>query len=395
MKQPATARIAAFLFSSGKFPALLLALLLNGLLLPLPGHAAGSPKIVVTQAGALPKSGRVVIRSGLAWLDESAPAFQRLAADFSRELTARGLTMVAVAPSALEAMPKTPLPTSPKTQAPPLPSRPQAKGNASGDLEAEGKALELGRSGKLPKLTLRGYATPSKDADLPQSVKSVAPPDVTKALYARSQEVGHPVVNSFAIPGRMPKELAADAEIADYAVIIRFASVRAWAAAPDGSHFGPPGVLVAASSIRGSGSLGFGPPASPSASGQSTYGTPGGYVRGYEGASPNDFWHRDNDFYQRDYMFKHGPQPNYATPPSGLSPSRDVPPGAAPLPGRGHGPSIAGWQLLLLDAYDLAPMRTGKKPKHIWQASVRRPEDEKKLADALPEMARAVFAEQR
>lgn len=365
------------------------------LFLPGTAHAADAPAIIATQAGTLPTSGRVVIRSGLAWLDESAPVFQRLAADFSRELTSRGLAVVAVSPSALQPMPNTPLPASPRTEAPLLPSRIQSKGNAPADLGAGGKAMELGRSGRLPKLILRGYDTPSEDADLPQSIKSVTPPDVARALYARSQQAGHPVVNSFAIPGRLPMELSADAEIADYAIIIRFASVRAWAAAPDPMHFGPPGVLVAASTIMGTGSLGFGAPAAPWPPGQSTYGTPGGYVRGYEGSARDDIWHRDGDFYQRDYMFKHGPQPNYATPPSGLSPGRDVSPGAAPLPGRIRGAAIAGWQFLLLDAYDLAPMRAGKKPKRLWQAGVRRPEDGKELAEALPEMARAIFAGQR
>lgn len=390
-----------------------------------PGTAeAAQPDTHIEQNGELPKQGRAVIRSGMAWMDETAPTFQRIAGAFSQELASRGLVLVTVRPSALEPMPKTPLPNKQAAKtAPTVRPKQRDKGIAEGD--AAQKAQELGKSGKLPPLKLRTYAAPDKDTDLPESVRSIAAPDVTRALYARSQQAGKPVVQSFAIPGRIPKELAEDARKADYAFVVRFAAVRTWAAAPDAapcvaSAFGwwdslhldqqlhavvahpvpgafGPGVLVAASTIGGTGRLGFGAPTQGTPPGQSTYGTPSGYARGYEGPSgPGDFWHRDNDFYQRDYQFKNGPQPQYATPPTGLSGSvtgkgqRGF--GAQTLPGRGHGPSVIGWHLLMLDCFDLAPVRAGNKPAPIWQAVIRSPGDTDDFNKSLPKMIRAIFA---
>ncbi len=343
----------------------------------------------VQQTGELPRTGRVVIRSGMAWLDETSVVYQRVSAALAKELTARGLTVVSVKASALEPMPKTPLPN----RQPARDRKPRTPKGGPAEEEAAQKASELGKTGKLPKLALRGYSMPESDADLPDSVRSITSPDVTRALYARSQQQGKPQVGSFAIPGRLPRELADDAAIAGYAIIIRFAAVQAWAEAPGPFPYGP-GVLVAASSIGGTGALGFGTPAQPAPPGN-TYGTPGGYARGYEGSAPNDFWHRDSDFYQRDYQFKYGPQPNYATPPSGLSGGgsgrarRGF--GVAPLPGRGQVSSI-GWNFLLLDCFDLAPVRSGKNPVRIWQASLRAPGDADSLGTTLPKMIPAIFA---
>ncbi|MCC8194700.1 MAG: hypothetical protein LIP28_08660 [Deltaproteobacteria bacterium] len=353
---------------------------------------AANDETQIAQSGALPKQGRVVLRSGMAWLDETAPVFYRFSAAFAKELKDRGLTVVTVKASALDPMPKTPIPN--KRAAGELSGRSPAreKGPAEGD--AARAASEMGKTGRLPKLKLRSYATPERDEDLSESVRAITSPDVTRALYARSQQVGKPVVSSFAIPGRIPKELADDAKIADYAIVIRFAAVQAWAAAPETFPFGP-GVLVAASTIGGTGSLGFGAPAQPAPPGRDTYGTPGGYARGYEGWGRNDFWNRDSDFRQRDYQFKHGPPPAYATPPSGLSGSgggtqqRGF--GVGNLPGRAHVSNI-GWHLLIMDGFDLAPVRDGKEPAQIWQAVIRTPGDADSLANSLPKMIRAVFA---
>ncbi|MDR3073165.1 MAG: hypothetical protein LBV01_00395, partial [Deltaproteobacteria bacterium] len=103
-------------------------------------------------------------------------------------------------------------------------------------------------------------------------------------------------------------------------------------------------------------------------------------------------WHRDSDFYQRDYLFKHGPPPQYATPPSELSSPRGFPAGMQPLPGRGRA-LVAGWHLLLLDAYDLLPVRDGGDPKRIWTAEIRLPDDGLSLDAALARMVRVIFAE--
>jgi hypothetical protein len=328
----------------------------------------------------------------MAWLDETSPAFHRLSSAFAKELRSRGLTVVPVKASSLETMPKTPLPN--KQPARGGPRRPIAIDSGPSEETAADKASELGKSGQLPKLKLRTYATPDRDADLSESVRSITAPDVTRALYARSQQAGKPVVQSFAIPGRLPRELTDDAQIADYAIVIRFAAVQSWAVAPETPPFAP-GVMVAASTISGTSALGFGPSPTPAQSGQSTYGTPGGYARGYEGWGPNDFWHRDSDFRQRDYQFKHGPPPQYATPPSGLSGSqkpaqqRDF--GVGNLPGRGQASSI-GWHLILMDGFDLAPAREGKAPARIWQASVRAPGEPDNLMDSLPKMIPAIFA---
>lgn len=372
--------------------------LLAAAALVFPGAVAAAKKVEIQtqQSGALPQKGRFVLRSGMQWLNETAPMFYKVSSELAKELTELGLTRVTVGASALDPMPNTPLPNKSKAQTSRPPTPAPDKGPA--EEEASQKAADLGKSGKLPKLKLRTYQTPDKDTDLPESVRLVASPDVTRALYAKSQQTGTPVVQNFAIPGRIPKELADDAKVADYAFVIRFAAVRSWASAPEQTPFaGPPGVLVAASTVGGTSRLGFGTPAQPSPPGRDTYGTPGGYVRGYEGSSAGDFWHRDNDFYQRDYQFKHGPQPNYATPPSGLSPhsggtGRGF--GVAPLPGGEHGVSNVGWHFLLVDCFDLAPAREGKKPAIVWQAAVRAPGADEDLGTALPKMARAAVAVQ-
>jgi hypothetical protein len=328
----------------------------------------------------------------MAWLDETAPVFQKLSAAFAKELTHRGLTVVPVRASALEPMPKTPAPNK-RAAMDATGLGPAAPAGGPTEGEAAQRASELGKTGKLPKLNLRGYAAPDRDADLSESVRAIAAPDVGRALYARSQQAGKPVVGTFAIPGRIPGEIESDAAIADYAIIIRFAAVRTWAETPGSPPLGP-GVLMAASSIGGAGRLGFGIPAQPSPPGGSAYGTQGGYARGYEGFAPNDFWHRDSDFHQRDYLFKYGPQPNYATPPSGLSPGRPRGFGVGNLPG-GYRVSNIGWHFLLMDGFDLAPVRKGEKPARFWQAAIRAPGDPDGLDASLSRMMRAVFAAKR
>lgn len=355
-------------------------------------HASAADPGAVRTSGSLPVNGTVVIRSGLAWLNESSPVFRKVCVVLARELKARGLTVVSVTPSKLLPMPETTLP--PKKNA--VPERPSARNDAAGS-EAAQKAGELAHKGKLPQLKLRGYSIPEKDSDLPPQVVAIAPPDVTRGLFARSQVQGRPEVTSFAVPGRLPEELAADAEIAEYAVIVTFAAVRASAARQEGDALfpgGPPGVAVAAATVQGVGRLGFGT-STPSSSGKSAYGTPGGFVRGYESpAGPNDPWHRDYDFYQRDYQFKHGPEPQYAKPPKDFAPTSRTAPRQALPPVRFDSGRIAahGWYLLLLDGFNLVPMREGKKPERIWWAASRLPAEDESLETALPKLARAVFA---
>lgn len=371
----------------------------------IPAFAANAQSADISRTGAFPKRGTIVIRSGLSWMNETAPAFQAVARELQRELASLGLTVAPYAkPSKLEAMPETPLPpnTANPSKAgekmPPAPLKGAAALSPSDEIARE-KTESLAKDGKLPQLKLRSYGTPRRDADLPQSVKNVRPPDVSRAMYARSQEQGLPVVHTFAVPGRIPEELESDAAYADYALVVRFASVRSWGAAPERfmNPSGPlAGTLVAAAGITGSGALGYGPPASPSSSAPpSTYGTPGGYVRGYEGSAPTDFWGRDRDFFQRDYQFKHGAPPQYATPPKGLStPPRRGGPASPDFStfGEIRTPSISEWILLHMDCYDLAPVRNGQKPTLIWSGSARKPAQGEPLANDAASLARAVFA---
>ena len=383
----------------GHVLALAVTLVIAVTLLPSPASAASAADVCRT--GSLPRQGKIIIRSGLAWMSETAPAFQTMARGVEKELSSLGLTVVPYAkPSKLDKMPETPLQPSGARSAQPDLSKPVSpKSSGVSGETAQKKVDALSKDGKLPKLKLRSYSTPMQDADLPQSVKNVRPPDVSRAMYAKSQELGRPVVQNFAIPGRVPAELESDAEYADYALVVRFASVRSWGAllrrtVPEqyASFMGAPGYLVAAAP------LGYGPPASPSSSAPpNTYGTPGGFIRGYEGSAPNDFWGRDRDYFQRDYMLKHGEKPQYATPPKGLSPNRtDVSgmPGApddARFGGR-HTLNIDEWILIFIECYDLAPARNGQKPALIWNVSARKPVQGESFAKGVETLARAALS---
>ncbi len=368
---------------------------------PPPGHTAPARKStdpVTREGGTFPDEGRIVIRSGLSWLNENAPVFGPLAKELAITFKIKGLTLVSVPPTVIEAMPSTPLPADADILASPAPRGKKAAPMPAPDSSTQARAAELAREGKLPKLKLREYSAPSRDADLPGSVRAVRPPDVERALFALSQQKGIPIVRSHvAIPGRLPAELTKDAAVADYALVARFALMQPPASVSDSGMIG----FAAAGGglgIGGTGSLGFGPPPSPGASAPpGGYGTPGGYVRGYENpAGPNDIWHRDSDFFRRDYMQNVSPPPPSARPPAGLSPSVDgypAQPGPG-LPGRGGHVvrPVESWYLLQMECFDLRPVRQNKKPVMVWRSSAQMPAGDKKLASALPEMARAIFA---
>jgi hypothetical protein len=95
----------------------------------------------------------------------------------------------------------------------------------------------------------------------------------------------------------------------------------------------PPLPVVAAGSVRGVGTLGYGSSARPAPPPPAYGGTPGDYARGYEGLSPahGDPWHRESDFKARDYLMRHGPQPDLAAPPRGSAP---------PLPAESRFPTL-------------------------------------------------------
>ncbi len=388
---------ARFLPLRSGLAAGLLVMALIVLLFPLSACAASrkTPEIQTHEGGSFPAEGRVTIRSGLSWLNEAAPVFAPLGKELAAQLKAKGMIVVEVPTTVSEPMPVTELPANADALSSPAPRMAKGAAPASG-ASTRDRAAELAREGKLPQLKLREYATPHKDADLPQSVRSIAPPDAQRALFALSQQKGVPIVRTLAvIPGRAPPELTHDAAVADYALVVRFALMEPYVVSSLEQ-----GIAGAAMGFGGSGALGFGPPSSPGASAPpGGYGTPGGYVRGYENPSgPSDPWGRDHDFYQRDYMMKNSPPPPVAEPPSGLSGPMDGVPGGGLPPserGRGGGYVTTGretWHLLQIECYDLASAKNGKKPVIVWRAYAQQLAGEKPLASALPELAKAIFA---
>lgn len=389
------------------FRFFLLCFVLLGVCGALPA-GAGERAVQTRGFGELPVRGRVVIRTGLAWLGEKDPVFVSIANRLEQRLARRGLLVTPVGPSTLAPLP--PMPKASSTArgsgvSSPQKSRASLRGRdpAPAEPAMQEKAAELARSGKLPQVSLRGYAAPKKDAELPASVRAVRPPDVQRRLEALSQIRGAPVSATAAIPLRMPPELADDAAKAEYAILIRFAEANLRADAVPSffpgrvyaqNDFPLSGVLVAASSIGGVGALGIPPPASPSATRREGYGTPGGFRRGYEGAAPNDFWHRDHDFFQRDYQFKHGDPPAYATPPEHFATpgtarrasGRVAPPapGVTPLPGLTQ-------HVLIMECFDLIPMRSGKKPVPVWFSEARMPGGGMRIYQVLPALLDAAL----
>lgn len=425
------------------------------------------PPATVVQQGQLPPSGALILRSGLEWTDERSPAFQTLRSGLVPLLAARGFTLIQGPPSRLAPLPRhfpqeeraaaasrsgaAPKGDPPAIAVRPMPDPEKASGSPlAGDEQTRARVAELSAQGKLRPLRLSSYSIPEKDADLPGSVMAVTPVDSRAVLFALSQKRDFPLLwRAGAIPGRLPKEMgASDPALAEYALVIRFAALRApsenspaVAAAgntPLGPHGGSlSGFVTAAGPVRGVGALGPSAPA-PSAPPRSAYGgTPGDYARGYEGMSPvpRDFWHRETDFNDRNYTSRHTPPPAYATPPQppvtgGSGPvirpydpilpkpplPGDVGPLGIPRPpqsvpdqpggnttGTGGGPAsemdepevpsrleagvpVQGY-LLEMDCYSLAPARTGGSPALIWNCRARHEAIPAGLQGALPIMA--------
>jgi hypothetical protein len=298
-------------------------------------------------------------------------------------------------------MPDNPLPGGgppPAAVYPPLSSGRARAVEAAGDGLIRARAAELARSGRLPQTTLRGYGTLADDAELPAGVMDIAPPDVDRYLFALSQQRERPLLRGGAIPRRVPGELAdTDPAIADYALLVRFARFRppARGVIPGGPG-APSGGGVAAGRVGGVGALGFGAPSGGSFAGRGGgYGSPGGFLRGYEGNAPDrDFWNRDADFRRRDYTLLHGPQPVAGSPPRGLSGPVDgagAQGGNAPAHPASFAPPAAGYLVLELELYDLAPVRSGGKPALVWSGRAVRP-DASDMAAALPALADGLFS---
>ncbi|CAK7054472.1 MAG: hypothetical protein DELT_01152 [Desulfovibrio sp.] len=181
---------------------------------------------LVSAKGELPRSGRVVIRSGLAWMSEDDPLFTSVARVLGEAFIRRGLVVVAAAPSD-----DAPFPAGtetvrnaaiPKHQG--APARPMSIAEAV----ARMRAMQLAREGRLPQAKFKGA----------KSVPSSGQPHLTRQemiRFALSQEEGEPELRGHVtIPGRVPEEVrASDHAVADYAVVVRFAMLWPGSGIPD------------------------------------------------------------------------------------------------------------------------------------------------------------------
>ena len=378
------------------FRSALPAFLLPALLLA-PALSACTAKelpVHTQQGGALPSSGRIVVRSGLAWMNEQSPLFGSVKASLTPLLQQRGLTVVEAPPSTLRPMPG---PRDPGAAAdtPELGAPARARADAGDQASADTAAKQTpGKPLKLPP-----YTIPGSDAKLPPSVLAVEPVDPIEILFARSQADGMPLLRRGGrMPGRIPPEmLTVDPTLADYTLVVRVTMVS-----PQGSRLSSSlntrGMVAAAGGgIGGVPGMGYGSPGSSSPPPSSYGGTPGDYGRGYEYGNPNDTWHRESDFRARDYTTKHGQPPQYASPPSvpgrGNTGAAGVLPSATPDLDADYDPifitnvpgGVTGFALEL-ECYDLRNLPASGRPTPIWTATVQRRADQAGLPAALPGM---------
>ena len=252
------------------------------------GAAVGPVEQIVSSKGALPRTGRVVIRSGLSWMAEDDPLFTLVARSLAVSLIQRGLALVDVPPSS-----DAPLPAG--TEAVRGATVPKHKGRGSRRLmsiteaTARMKAMQLVREGRSPQTKFGGTKS-GMTSEIPRPTRE------EMIRFALSQESGEPELRGHVtIPGREPDEVRLnDQAVADYVMVVRFAML--WPASTN--------------------------PDNP----------------------PNVYDH------------------------SGLA---------------------AGWHLLELGCYDLAPARQGKEPKRVWEATVQRVAFGSYLRGTLPKMAQS------
>lgn len=389
-------------------------------------HAASTPTHK-EQSGSLPKSGSVVLRSGLEWMNESSQLFQDFKTEAEALLSARGLTIV----------------EGPESSLAPMPTAAGSAGASAG--KKAGKGIKL-----------KSYAEAIGAGGGSSSPAMAKGENPQQLFFARTQQEGSPIMfRGGRIPGRVPPEVQShDAENADYAIICRMAAVSPGYVSDAGGtspphpdprsasagievpafSLGPDDLITAAGTVQGVGTLGYGSSAPASPPKSSYGGTPGDFARGYEGNSPTpgDPWHREADLRARDYQFKNSPPPVVAAPPaeSGRTVAAPVAPPTPslpkpPLPGdsdmpavspgpapsrppqspsstgkkssgssgvlfQGKKPAIAGYALEM-ECYDLKPVKTGKQPKVVWRCTVQQRADKPSLAAALPGMLRAAL----
>lgn len=192
-----------------------------------PSPAADPPvEQLVAVTGELPSGGRVVIRSGLAWLVEDDPLFSAVARSLVEALIGRGMVVVETEPS-LEA----PLPKGAEAiRNAPVPKH---KGKprrimSVAEAVARMKAMQLAREGRLPQAAFGG-------AEKGNGMRLPSLSHQEQIRFALSQEEGEPELGGHvSVPGRLPDEvLASDPAIADYVLTVRFAMLWPGSGIPD------------------------------------------------------------------------------------------------------------------------------------------------------------------
>lgn len=247
-------------------------------------------QLVVTK-GKLPETGRVVIRSELGWLREDAPLFASVARGVREELSERGLTVVSASPSE-SAPPPEGIESVRGVRVPEHKGGPRRIMSVA-EAISRMKAMQLAREGRLPQATFEGGAAGVRKSSGSSVLPLLTPQEMIR--FALSQEEGRPELRGHVtIPGRLPEELrSGDANVADYAVTVRFSMLWPASSVPDSST----------------------------------------------------------------------------------------------VPNTGHGLAV-GWHLLEMACYDLVPVREGRAPRRIWNATVQRVAFGTYLGGTLPRMAR-------
>lgn len=225
-----------------RFPRCALSAALGVLLLTvgaaLPGHAASGGEMLVSTSGVLPTEGRIVVRSGLAWLTEENALFSAVGLALAEGLTERGLTPVPVEPSEKAPPPKG---TEAVRNAPLPPNKGMRQRIMSvNEAASRMRAMQLAREGKLPQARLGGAGRNGQGKPRPQ-VPALTHPELIR--FAISQEQTLPALRGhIAIPGRVPEEIRmTDPAIAEYALTAEFAMLWPAAGSPDTPEVSEPG----------------------------------------------------------------------------------------------------------------------------------------------------------
>ncbi|MDL2209660.1 hypothetical protein LJC26_02510 [Desulfovibrio sp. OttesenSCG-928-O18] len=206
---------------------------------------------LVVRKGKLPETGRIVLRSGLAWTPESDELFETLSRSLDRELAEDGLVLVATEPSRLE-----PLPAGIESvRNVPVPRAKGGRQRRMSLVEAASRmqAMQLAREGKLPQTRFGSGAAivngakpkaggTGSGAQAGRTKQSAFPPLSRQEMirFALSQESGLPELRGqYSIPGRVPAEIReTDPAQADYALVVRYCQLLPAGSVPSGREQG-------------------------------------------------------------------------------------------------------------------------------------------------------------